>query len=233
MLWVKKQFVNVQFDHLPKPTTRVRSKFQVLKKFYVYRKPFPLIPAYTTTIYKCQGLSLDRAIIDLSDKVFSPGMAYVALSRVRTIEGVYFTSFDPKSIMVSDDCLRKINRLRSTFREDLALYDISEIAVTKKKGWRVLLARSPHLRLKKYWKCLNRCGKHENRSRKENLCRPLRKRVKNRESKSPTNESNPRDLPDQCKHRGQIFVSTMSTNNGRGTGALSWVYSTVDHTGAV
>ena len=136
MLWVKKQFVNVQFDHLPKPTTitRARSKFQVLKKFYVYRKQFPLIPAYAITIHKCQGLSLDRAIIDLSEKVFSPGMAYVALSRVRTIEGVYFTSFDPKSIMVSDDCLRKINRLRSTFREDLALYDISEIAVTKKKG---------------------------------------------------------------------------------------------------
>ncbi len=135
VLWVKKQFVNVQFDHLPKPTTitRARSKFQVLKKFYVYRKQFPLIPAYAITIHKCQGLSLDRAIIDLSDKVFSPGMAYVALSRVRTIEGVYLTSFDPKSIMVSDDCLREINRLRSTFREDLALYDIPKNCGNQKK----------------------------------------------------------------------------------------------------
>ena len=133
--WVKKQFVNVQFDHLPKPTTitRARSKFQVLKKFYVYRKQFPLIPAYAITIHKCQGLSLNQAIIDLSEKVFSPGMAYVTLSRVRTIEGVYLTSFDPKSIMVSDDCLREINWLRSTFRVDLPLYDIPEIAVTKKR----------------------------------------------------------------------------------------------------
>ena len=133
--WVKKLFVNVQFDHLPKPTTieRARSKFQVLKIFYVYRKQFPLIPAYTITIHKCQGLSLDRAIIDLSDRVFSPGMAYVALSRVRTIEGVYLTSFDPKSIMVSNHCLREINRLRSTFREDLPLYVIPEIAITRKR----------------------------------------------------------------------------------------------------
>ena len=133
--WVKKLFVNVQFDHLPKHTTieRARSKFQVLKKFYVYRKQFPLIPGYAITIHKCQGLSLDRAIINLSDRVFSPGMAYVALSRVHTIEGVYLTSFDPKSIMVSDDCLREINRLRSTFREDLPLYEIPEIAITKKR----------------------------------------------------------------------------------------------------
>ena len=113
--WVKKLFVNVQFDHLPKPTTieRARSKFQMLKKCYVYRKQFPLIPAYAINIHKCQGLS----IIDLSDRVFSPGMAYIALSRVHTIEDVYLTSFDPKSIMVSDDCLREINPLRSTFRE--------------------------------------------------------------------------------------------------------------------
>ena len=109
---------------------RVRSKFQVLKFFYVYRKQLPLILAYAITIHKCQGLSLDRVIIDLSDRVFSPGMAYVALSRVRTIEGVYLT----KSIMVSDDCLREINRLRSTFREDLPLFDKPEIAITKKEG---------------------------------------------------------------------------------------------------
>ena len=44
---------------------------------------FPLILAYAETIHKCQGLSLDCAIVDLSSKLFSDGMAYVALSRVR------------------------------------------------------------------------------------------------------------------------------------------------------
>ena len=50
-----------------------------MKTFYVYQKQFLLILAYTVTIHKCQGLSQINysAIIDLSSKVFSPGMAYV------------------------------------------------------------------------------------------------------------------------------------------------------------
>ena len=40
----------------------------VMKNFYVYREQFPLILAYAVTIHKCQGLSLDCAIVDLSDK---------------------------------------------------------------------------------------------------------------------------------------------------------------------
>ena len=74
------------------------------------------------TIHKCQGLSLDCAIVDLSDKVFSAGMAYVALSRVRSLAGLYLSAFDPKSIIVSTNCLEEVNRLRGAFRNDLPLY---------------------------------------------------------------------------------------------------------------
>ena len=95
--------VTVQFDHICDPynVEMVRSRFMVMKNFYVYRKQFPLILAYAVTIHKCQGLSLDCAIVDLSDDVFSEGMAYVALSRVRSLSGIYLTAFNPQSIMVS------------------------------------------------------------------------------------------------------------------------------------
>ena len=102
----------------------VKSRFMVMKNFYVYRKQFPLILAYAVTIHKCQGLSLDCAIVDLSDEVFSAGMAYVALSRVRSLSGLYLSAFSPKSILVSTTCLKEVNRLRQTFRQDLPLYDI-------------------------------------------------------------------------------------------------------------
>ena len=76
------------------------------------------------TIHRCQGLSLDCAIVDLSDKVFSAGMAYVALSRVRSLAGLHLSAFDPASIIVSTSCLKEVNRLRETFRKDLPQYDL-------------------------------------------------------------------------------------------------------------
>ena len=95
-----------------------------MKNFYIYRKQFPLILAYGVTIHKCQGLSLDCAIVDLSDKVFSPRMAYVAVSRVRMLQGLNLFAFDPKSIMVSTSCLNKINQLRAAYRPDLKPYPL-------------------------------------------------------------------------------------------------------------
>ena len=83
--------VTVQFDHMSEPynVEMVKSRFMVMKNFYVYRKQYPLILAYAVTIYKCQGLSLNCAIIYLSDEVFGVGMAYVALSRVQSLSGLY------------------------------------------------------------------------------------------------------------------------------------------------
>ena len=119
-------FVTVKFDHIKEPynVERVKTRFCVLKNFYVYRTQFPLILAYAVTIHKCQGLSLDCAIVDLSEKVFSSGMAYVALSRVRSLSGLHLSAFVPSSIMASSSCLKEVNRLRQTFRKDLPLYDM-------------------------------------------------------------------------------------------------------------
>uniref|UniRef100_A0A1X7TS99 ATP-dependent DNA helicase n=1 Tax=Amphimedon queenslandica TaxID=400682 RepID=A0A1X7TS99_AMPQE len=85
----------------------------------VYRSQSSLTLAFAVTIHKFQGLSLDNAIINLSDNVFSTAMAYVALSRVRTVSGVHLTCFNPKLLMVSSSSMTEINRLRELYRPDL------------------------------------------------------------------------------------------------------------------
>ena len=148
---ISKNTVTVKFDHIEKPydVDKVKSRFMVMKNFFVYRKQFPLILAYAVTIHKCQGLSLDCAIVDLSDQVFSAGMAYVALSRVRSLTGLYLSAFDPSSIIVSFSCLREVNRLRETFRKDLPLYDLPPQQTKVKANKRKLIGASDVPKAKK------------------------------------------------------------------------------------
>lgn len=60
----------------------------------------PLILSWAMTIHKCQGMSLDIAEIDIGSGIFESGQTYVALSRVKSLEGLYLTSFDSKKIKV-------------------------------------------------------------------------------------------------------------------------------------
>ena len=128
------QHVTVQFDHITQPYNieMVKSKFMVMKNYYVYRKQFPLILAYAITIHKCQGLSLHCAIIDLFENVFSDGMAYVALSRVRSLSGLHLVAFYPKSIMVSISSLKETNQLRETYTQ-LPVYSLLPQSKTNRK----------------------------------------------------------------------------------------------------
>ena len=88
---IKAHHISVQFDNVPEvyKVENVKSKFMVMKKIDIFRKQFPLILAFAVTIHKCQGLSLDCAMMELSDQVFSPSMAYVALSRVKRLENIH------------------------------------------------------------------------------------------------------------------------------------------------
>jgi len=74
----------------------------------------PLILAWALTIHKSQGATLDVAEIDVGSGIFECGQTYVALSRVKSLDGLYLTSFDAKRI--------RINKKVKEFYEELSNY---------------------------------------------------------------------------------------------------------------
>lgn len=64
-------------------------------------KQIPLIYAWAITIHKAQGVTLDMAQIDAGSNIFECGQTYVALSRVKNLEGLYLTAINPHKIQVN------------------------------------------------------------------------------------------------------------------------------------
>jgi len=79
----------------------------------------PLRLAWAITVHKSQGMSLDNAQIDLS-RSFSYGMGYVALSRVRTLEGISLVGFNAEALRVDPNILEFDQELKnSSFSNEL------------------------------------------------------------------------------------------------------------------
>lgn len=71
----------------------------------------PLRLAWAMTVHKSQGMSMDAAIVDLSD-AFEYGQGYVALSRVRRLSGLHLIGANDRAFMVSGEILEKDGRFR-------------------------------------------------------------------------------------------------------------------------
>jgi ATP-dependent exoDNAse (exonuclease V) alpha subunit len=74
-------------------------------------KQFPLRLAWAITVHKSQGMSLDAAEIDLS-KSFVPGQGYVALSRLRTLDGLFLRGINNTALQMDEYILEFDNHLK-------------------------------------------------------------------------------------------------------------------------
>ena len=65
------------------------------------RLQFPFILSYCLTIHKIQGSTIDCAIMDIGNSIFENSMSYVALSRVKSLSGLYLKAYSPYKIQVN------------------------------------------------------------------------------------------------------------------------------------
>lgn len=72
---------------------------------------FPLRLAWAITVHKSQGMSLDEAVMDLSE-VFEFGQGYVALSRVRRLSGLHLLGWNKRVFEVHPEILLKDKMFR-------------------------------------------------------------------------------------------------------------------------
>ena len=63
----------------------------------LFRKQIPLRLAYAITVHKAQGATLDSALIDIGSNTFEYGQAYVALSRVKSLDSLYIWDVEPSA----------------------------------------------------------------------------------------------------------------------------------------
>ena len=64
----------------------------------------PLKLAWAISVHKSQGISLDAAEVDLS-RAFEPGMGYVALSRIRTLDGLRLMGLNDVALKINAEVL--------------------------------------------------------------------------------------------------------------------------------
>jgi ATP-dependent DNA helicase PIF1 len=102
----KKEYPIVEFEN--GLTRTIGTDEWVTKKAEVVRArrtQVPLCLAWALTVHKCQGMTLDKATLDIS-RCFAPGQGYVGLSRCSTLEGLSLLGFNPKNIKADEVALR-------------------------------------------------------------------------------------------------------------------------------
>ena len=116
------------------PIFEVKRTFIFNKKTYE-RVQFPLQASAGKTIHKAQGATLSNAVINLTQTKHRkiPHIHYVALSRVKSLDGLFVLDFNEKSLDKDDSVDEEMDRLRQKKKSALLSTTISGLDTSEKK----------------------------------------------------------------------------------------------------
>ncbi|MEK7652787.1 MAG: PIF1 family DEAD/DEAH box helicase [Patescibacteria group bacterium] len=99
----------------------------------------PLRLAWAITVHKSQGMSMDAAVMDLSS-VFEYGQGYVALSRVRRMDGLYLLGCNDKALRVHPQILKQDGIFRVESEQAREIFGTLSVDEVKKMHKNFVLA---------------------------------------------------------------------------------------------
>jgi ATP-dependent exoDNAse (exonuclease V) alpha subunit len=125
--------VFVKFDHeIPGyenntyPIRPMSISFYGKRNVYVSREQLPLILSWAINTHKMQGVTRDMIVIDLANKLFAKGIAYVALSRCTSLQKLALSHIDVSQLLSSPGftpfdprAFAEMQRLRTEAQNDL------------------------------------------------------------------------------------------------------------------
>ncbi|GFT53957.1 ATP-dependent DNA helicase [Nephila pilipes] len=111
--------LQIEFDRIGiHQLTSTAVKFPAVKnKRTIEKRMLPIVLCWTCTVHKMQECMVDKAVINLGSNLFTDGQAYVALSRLRSVDGLRIEDLDCLKLTgttpCNEDALEEMERMRN------------------------------------------------------------------------------------------------------------------------
>ena len=129
-----KKFYNSSIHSDWTPVFETQRTFIVNYKTF-QRSQFPVTPASGKTVWKAEGATVDKVVVDLSQIVTKkiPHVHYVAFSRVKKLEDLYILNMNEAAMALDDDVTIEMQRLRTDAALELCYVPLYKIGSDKTK----------------------------------------------------------------------------------------------------
>lgn len=95
------------------PISEIKTTFEIPKiRIKVSRSQFPMVLCFCMTSYKSQGQTLQAVIVDFKETISRHGHFYVAVTRVKSTEGLFVRNFAQSQIQCREDVKKELQILR-------------------------------------------------------------------------------------------------------------------------